>query len=190
MVKRTQKKQFFFWWKTKNDIVKHYIKNTQRAAMVGVCCFRYWSLSFKAYEAPKQCIVVYNVVRQDLTTLGSYHNNNQFILRLYNFQVNSRMTLLICNLPGMWASTFDWPSRQGQLLCRKTCFFFARALSVRTPIAMDCSLERNEEATFFDAPLISVWTRPKDLCFIRCIWIKERPFQHVATLRFDKLCDI
>lgn len=69
-------------------------------------------ISSKAYQIPKHRTVIYNSMRKDsdrIEELSKVHvNDNHFILRLDNREVNSRITMLTSqsNLPGMFACLY------------------------------------------------------------------------------------
>lgn len=110
----------------KND---YCIKKMQGNVLVGVCCFMWdeetWSRKvglsniFEAYQISQHCTAVYNRMRQDFTTLESYHSYNHFI-----FQHNN----------GNGNQVFQWPT---QSLAGWRCVFHAGLMTVWT-LAWNC----------------------------------------------------
>lgn len=65
-------------------------------------------MGLKAYQVPKLYKAVYNIMREDLTSLESYHGHHHVIFHHDYREVNSKNTAFILqsNLPGMCTCTY------------------------------------------------------------------------------------
>ncbi len=51
-------------------------------------------MSLKAYQMPKHCTAVYNIMRENFTVMGSNHGGNYAFVTMI---INSRNTVLRCD---------------------------------------------------------------------------------------------
>lgn len=99
----------------------------------------------RAFQMAKHRTVVYDAQRWDFTNVEHYDGENYFIFQQHNHKISTTNTLLIPNVPGMWACR-HLPGQCNDL------YEDVALLQVQfCPLLLQPSvlIQKNKEATFF-----------------------------------------